>query len=71
VRAIASSNVVAVEYDAMIHTLTVEFRSGAVYAYYGVPESLYRELLAAQPHPWSAVGWIIRGYPYRRLGRVA
>lgn len=44
---VTSSNVVAVGYDADTLTLEVEFKDGAVYQYFDVPETVYRELLSA------------------------
>lgn len=44
---VTSSNVVAVGYDTDTLTLEVEFKDGAVYQYFDVPETVYRELLSA------------------------
>lgn len=42
-----SSVIADIEYDAGMCTLTVEFRSGRVYQYIGVPPATYRALLNA------------------------
>ena len=42
-----SSVIADIEYDAGTRTLTVEFRSGRVYQYSGVPPATYRALLNA------------------------
>jgi hypothetical protein len=65
---VRSTNIWAVGYDPVRRVLTVQFRSGYVYAYLRVPASLYDELLRAQPHPWTRVGKRVMRYPTRRLG---
>lgn len=42
-----SSGVKAVGYDAATNTLEVEFPSGGIYQYYGVPQSKYEEFMRA------------------------
>ncbi|MHB0871455.1 MAG: KTSC domain-containing protein [Chloroflexota bacterium] len=44
---VASSNLRSVGYDEAAQILEIEFRSGGVYRYYGVPAGVYRELLSA------------------------
>ncbi len=44
---VKSSNVSAVGYDEENKTLTVEFRSGGIYQYAGVPPEMYADLLEA------------------------
>lgn len=44
---VKSSNLRSVGYDKMDKVLQVEFRSGAIYQYYDVPEFVYFELLQA------------------------
>ncbi|MFZ4497853.1 MAG: KTSC domain-containing protein [Candidatus Nanopelagicales bacterium] len=53
---VASDNVSAAGYDAAAQVMTVVFDSGAVYEYAPVESDLWQTFLAAQPHPWSAVG---------------
>ena len=53
----------AVAYQPDAQILCVAFRTGQSYAYYGVPTWLYRALLDAQPHPWTAVGRLLRSHP--------
>lgn len=45
---VASSVIASVGYDATAQTLEVEFTSGSVYRYLGVPEQTYRALMAAE-----------------------
>ena len=68
--AIQSDNVLAAGYDANSMTMTVEFRNGYTYEYYNVPAELWNSFIAAQPHPWSAVGYpqlVQGGFQYSRI----
>jgi hypothetical protein len=42
-----SSNISSIGYDEDSNTLEVEFNNGAVYQYFDVPLSVYKEMLAA------------------------
>ena len=67
---IQSDNVSAAGYDETSLVMTVKFDNGAVYEYYGVPTDLWTSFIAAQPHPWSAVGYprLVQGaIPYKRI----
>jgi hypothetical protein len=67
---IQSDNVTAAGYDAPTATMTVQFDSGEVYAYSPVPLTVWKNFIAAQPHPWSAVGkpqLVDAGVPYRKI----
>jgi len=68
---IQSDNVQAAGYDVASMVMTVQFDNGALYEYYGVPSDLWTSFVAAQPHPWSQVGYprLVRGgIPYKRVG---
>ena len=68
---IQSDNVRAAGYDEASKVMTVQFDSGALYAYYEVPADLWTAFLTAQPHPWSQVGYprlVQGGIPYKRIG---
>jgi hypothetical protein len=68
---IQSDNVQAAGYDAASMVMTVQFDNGALYEYYGVPTDLWTSFVAAQPHPWSQVGYprLVRGgIAYKRVG---
>jgi len=45
---VSSSNIAKIGYEGT--TLYVLFNSGSLYAYYDVPESLHRSLMAAPSH---------------------
>ena len=68
--AISSDNVSAAGYSESRSIMTVQFENGAMYEYYNVPLELWESFLAAQPHPWSQVGYprlVGEGYPYQRI----
>ncbi len=68
---IQSDNVRAAGYDQATSVMTVQFDNGALYEYYGVPGDLWTSFIAAQPHPWSQVGYprLVQGaIPYKRIG---
>ncbi len=67
---IASSNVTAAGFDADSLVMTVKFNNGSLYEYYNVPIGLWEDFVAAQPHPWSQVGYprlVQGGISYRRI----
>lgn len=67
---IQSDNVQAAGYDANSLTMTVQFNNGYTYEYYGIQAELWNTFIAAQPHPWSQVGYprlVQGGVPYKRI----
>lgn len=44
---VSSSNISRVGYDSDTQTLQVEFKDGAVYQYFDVPENVFQDLLTA------------------------
>jgi hypothetical protein len=69
--AIQSSNVKAAGYNEDLMVMTVQFKNGALYEYYGVLPELWVSFVAAQPNPWSQVGYprlVEAGVPYKRVG---
>ena len=67
---IISDNVSAAGYEANSMVMTVQFDNGALYEYYGVQAYLWTSFVAAQPHPWSQVGYprLVKGaIPYKRI----
>lgn len=68
--AIQSNNVNAAGYDATSMVMTVHFKNGALYEYYGVSPELWNSFVAAQPDPWSKVGYprlVQSAIPYKRV----
>lgn len=68
--AISSDNVSAAGYNVSSKVMTVQFKSGAIYEYLGVPLNLWEDFLAAQPNPWSEIGnprLAQGGFAYKRI----
>ena len=64
---VASSNLRAVGYDSHSQTLEVEFISGSVYQYYGVPEQIHVEIMQASSKGKFFNYYIKNMYPYSRV----
>ena len=67
---IQSDNVLAAGYEVNSMTMTVRFNNGYTYEYYGIAAEVWDSFLAAQPHPWSQVGYpqlVQAGVPYKRI----
>ena len=67
---IQSGNVRAAGYDAAVLVMTVQFNNGYTYEYYGVQPELWNSFIAAQPNPWSQVGYprlVQAMVPYKRI----
>lgn len=47
---LSSTTLASAAYDSQQQVLQLEFRSGAMYQYFDVPESIYQELLLADSH---------------------
>ncbi len=64
---VASTSLASIGYDAPTRTLEVEFQSGAVYHYHGVPYAVAKGLAMAQ----SVGGYFVRRvrpvYAYERV----
>ena len=65
---VRSANIASVGYDAGTKTLEIEFRSGGVYQYAGVPEKRFDALMKA-----SAIGSYFHReikpwYQFRKIG---
>ena len=67
-QAVESSAIASMGYDLGSETLELEFRSGSVYDYLGVPPKVYRSLKSA-PSKGRFIAQHIRGrYPTQRRG---
>jgi len=65
---VSSSNLASVGYDPNRGVLEVEFLSGSVYQYFGVPESLYQGLMSASSHGSYFDAHIKKGgFTYQRI----
>ena len=65
---VASSNIRSIGYDMQSQTLEVEFLSGWVYQYYGVPEFLHQQIMQASSKGQFLNQYIKNAYPYSRVG---
>lgn len=65
---VASSNIASIGYDAPTQTLEVEFLSGTIYQYYGVPENMYDQLMQAGSKGRFLNTYIKNAYGYSRVG---
>jgi hypothetical protein len=63
---VISSNIASIGYDETTSTLEVEFLNGGVYHYYDVPDSIYKDLLAAPSHGQYLVAYIKGRYRYSK-----
>lgn len=69
---IDSDNVAMAGYNDSTRVMTVLFGSARLYEYYDVPPQLWESFIAAQPDPWSLVGYpqlVQGGYAYREITR--
>ena len=67
---INSDNVQAAGYESTTKIMTVQFDNGATYQYFDVEPEIWNLFIAAQPHPWSQVGYpiLVEGnYLYTRI----
>ena len=64
--AVALSNVRAVGYDPQTQTLEVEFLSGSVYQYYGVPDHMHAQMMQESSKGKFLNYYIKNSYPYSR-----
>lgn len=66
---VSSSNLASVGYDAAEQILEIEFHSGGIYRYFGVPQRIYQSLMTASSHG-SYFDQAIKkaGYRWQRVG---
>jgi hypothetical protein len=66
---VQSSNIASIGYDTETLTLEVEFLSGGIYQYFGVPQDVYDSFISA-----SSKGTFFHhniknaGYPHSKIG---
>lgn len=63
---VSSSNIASIGYEGT--TLYVRFHSGALYAYYHVPQSVYSGLMSASSHGKYLAAYIKGSYYYQQIG---
>lgn len=64
---VSSSDLHSVGYDPITMVLEIEFNSGGVYAYSGVPAAIHSSLMAAGSHGQYFHAFIKDRYPTKRL----
>ena len=70
ITAVESTTIATVAYDEGLELLKVEFRSHAIYEYFGVPASVHDALLGAQSKGGYFNRVIRRGFRYCRVSGV-
>ena len=65
---VSSSLVKSIGYDRQTETLEIEFGSGRVYQYYGVPDNLHNEIMQTPSKGQFFNTYIRDQYPYSRVG---
>ncbi len=69
-KAVNSTTMRSVGYQAKSRILEIEFDSGAVYQYLGVPANIYEQLLRAESKGCYFNGEIRDVYPYVQVSRT-
>lgn len=65
---VQSTNVLSIGYDTQSQTLEVEFQKSGIYQYYNVPQHMYENLMSSSSKGQFMNAYIIKGYPYSRVG---
>ena len=65
---VSSSTVISIGYDAPTQTLEIEFGSGRVYQYYGVPAHMHAEIMQAPSKGRFFNTHIRNAYAFSRVG---
>ena len=64
---VESACIASIAFSTEENVLQLEFRNGLAYEYFGVPASLYSELLSAQSKGAFVTRFIRGHFPFRRL----
>jgi hypothetical protein len=65
---VQSSNLASVGYDASASILEIEFHSGGVYQYFGVPRAVHEGLMtAASKGSYFHHNIKLAGYPFKKM----
>ena len=67
-KSVISSNLKSVGYDSFQMVLEIEFLEGSVYQYYGVPQSVYANLMSAPSYGMYFHADIRNNYRYSQVG---
>jgi KTSC domain len=66
---VESACIASIAFSIEENVLQLEFRNGLAYEYFGVPASLYSDLLSAQSKGAFVTRFIRGRFPFRRLGQ--
>ncbi len=64
---VSSSTIISAGYEPVAETLEIEFKSGGVYQYYNVPESVFQDFMASDSKGKFHHVYIKNSYPYSRV----
>ena len=64
---VSSSTIESIGYDAHAQTLEIEFESGRVYQYYGVPDHMHSQIMQAPSKGSFLNSYIKNRFPYSRI----
>ena len=64
---VSSSTVISIGYDTPTQTLEIEFGSGRVYQYYGVPDQMHAEIMKASSKGQFFNIYIKNAYAFSRV----
>ncbi|OQA49773.1 MAG: hypothetical protein BWY45_03479 [Euryarchaeota archaeon ADurb.Bin294] len=64
---VSSSNIAAIGFDPKTSVLEIQFNSGHIYQYFGVPNAVYDGLMAADSHGQFFHKFIRNIYQYSRI----
>ena len=64
---VESACIASIAFSIEENVLQLEFRNGLAYEYFGVPASLYSDLLSAQSKGTFVTRFIRGHFPFRRL----
>ena len=64
---VSSSNLRSVGYDSSTETLEVEFHSGGIYQYFGVPSSIHDALMSAGSHGEYFAANVKNNYRWQKI----
>ena len=64
---VSSSTVISIGYDSQTQTLEIDFGSGRVYQYYGVPDHVHEEIMQASSKGQFFNTYIRNVYAFSRV----
>lgn len=65
---VSSSNIAAVGYDESTQILEIEFMTGSIYEYYGIPAYVHEEMVCASSIGGYFAQRVKNSYGFSRIG---